>query len=219
MPLLGMLGAGALSGLGSLGGSYLQSQAAQQAAQIQLQIYNQNKGLATPFIQQGQSASNLLGNYLGANGTQAQSRAMAGYQTSPFFQQMVNTAAQNTGNQYSAAGAGPSGNYLNALYAQNAGLWQNQYNTTLAQLAGLSGQGISSLGALTGAGVGTGQQVGQSTLAAGSALGSGVAGLANAGGNALNNYSIWSLLGNNSGGVPGGQAVSASPIYYGSGAA
>jgi hypothetical protein len=217
MPLLGMLGGGLLSGLGSFLGGSAQASAAQQAAQTQLNIYNQNKQLATPYINNGTNASNLLANYLGANGTQAQSQAMQGYQTSPFFQQMVNTAGQNTANQYSAAGGGASGNYLNALYNQNAGLWQNQYNTTLSQLSGLSGQGVSSLGALTGAGANTGQQVGQSLQAAGQATGSSYAGLGNAAGNALNNYSVWSMLGGG-GGVPGAApstAVSASPIFYG----
>lgn len=104
MPLFGMVGAGLLSGLGSFFGAQTQANAANNAANMQLGIYNSNKALGTPWVTTGQIASNLLSNYLGVNGTGAQTAAMNNYQNSPFFNAMTNAAANSTLAQYGARG-------------------------------------------------------------------------------------------------------------------
>jgi hypothetical protein len=204
MPLMGMAGSlagGLFSGLFANAGAQANASALRYAAGLQNAQYQQNAATLQPFIGQGAGASNLLGNYLGVNGNPAQSGAMANYQNSPFFQMMLKTADTNTLNAAGAGGAGISGNALNALYGQNANLWQNQFNTTMGQLSGLAGQGVGAAGALAGSGTALAQSQGNLYGQSGAAQGAGMMALGNAGGGALNNAGIWGMLG-------GGNALS-----------
>lgn len=187
---------GLFSGFGAQAGASQQAAAMRYAADLQHQQYEQNAATLSPYINQGASASQLLGNYLGVNGVGAQGTAMANYQTSPFFNQMVKTAGANTANQYGAMGQ-TGGNLLNALYNQNAGLWNTQYNTTLQQLAGLSGQGLSGASALAGSGTQLANQQGQLLAGAGAAQGAGTMGMWGGLGGGISNAGLFGLLGYN----------------------
>ena len=113
-----VVGAGALSAAGSYMGAQTQANAMTNAANLQHQQYQQNVGYETPYMNFGQQAmgglqsgTTQLGNFLGMNGTGAQSQAMAGYQNSPFFNQMQTNAANATMAQYAGQGkmgGGPS---------------------------------------------------------------------------------------------------------------
>jgi hypothetical protein len=197
--MAGSVAGGIFSGIFANQGAQANASALRYAAGLQQQQYQQNAATLQPFIGQGANASALLGNYLGVNGTAAQSGAMAGYQASPFFQQMLNTAGTNTTNQAAAAGQGISGNALNALFAQNVGLQNQQWNTNLGQLAGLSGQGVQAGSALANSGTSLAQSQGNLIGQSGAALGAGMMGVGAAGGAALNNAGIWGMMGGQGG--------------------
>jgi len=201
-----VLGGGSL--LGGILGSNAAEKAAQQqadamkyAADLQHQQYEQNVGYETPYMNYGQNAMNLYGNFLGLNGTDAQSKAMAGYQNSPFFNQMVANTGAQTLQQAGAAGAGISGNTLDALYKNNAAMNYGQYNNYLSQLAGGVNTGLSATNALAGVGTQAAATQGQFAANAGTALASGTVGSANALTGGMNNAMLMAMLG--SGGMSG----------------
>lgn len=211
MPLIGSailgagsLGGGVLSGIFGQQGSQQTAAALRHAADLQHAQYLQNAQTLQPFIGAGAGAAGSLANYLGVNGQGAQQGAMNAYSSGPFMKNWVDTTNRNTALAASAQGAGLSGNVLDALFKQNAGLYQGQYNTFLQQLAQLSQQGLSGGAAL--AGVGTTAAANQGNLfgQAGQALGSGTAGLGNALGAGLNNAGIFGLLGYNNPNFGGG---------------
>lgn len=195
----GSIGGGLLSGIFGQQGAQQQADALKYAANLQDQRFKQFAVPALqPFVGAGQGAAGSLANYLGINGQPAQQNALNAYSSGPFMQDWVNTANRNTALAGAAQGGGAlSGNVLNALYQQNAGMWQGQYNTFLQQLAGLSGQGVGAAGALAGVGTTSAAQQGAFTGQAGAALGAGTAGLGNALGGALNNAGIFGMLGYN----------------------
>jgi hypothetical protein len=200
MPLilgLGSVGGGLISGIFGQQGSQQTADAMKYAANLQHQQYLQNAQTVQPFIGAGAGAAGSLASYLGVNGQGAQQGAMNAYQTGPFFQTALNTANRNTSNAYAAMGGAVGGNALNALYTQNAGLWNQQYNTFLQQLMGLSAQGVGAAGALTGAGTQAAATAGGLYGQAGQALGAGTAGFGNALGAGVNSAALYSLLGQN----------------------
>ncbi len=197
----------AIGGIASLAGGLISGNAAQQgaeaqaaamtyAANLQHQQYLQNVGYETPYMNAGTNALGMYGNYLGLNGTGAQQTAMAGYQNSPFFQQMQKNAGDTTMAQYAGQGQ-MGGNALNALYQQNAGMNYQQYNNYLGQLSGVSQQGLSATNALAGAGTQAAATQGQLIAGAGAAQGAGIMGAGNALGSSLNNAGIFGMLGYN----------------------
>ena len=203
MPLFGMgalaigsIAGGLISGAGAQSAGAQEAAALQQAAANQMTMYHNNVNLSQPYRDAGTNATNLLGNYLGANGTAAQSAAINGYQTSPFFNQMVKNAGDTTMAQYAGKGQ-MGGNALNALYNQNAGLWQNQYNTTLGQLSGLSNTGAGVTNSLMGNGTAAAAQQGNLLSQSAQAQAAGNVGLTNALGSAVNNAGVFGYLGNN----------------------
>lgn len=200
MPLFAIgslaIGGGLISGMFAQQAGSQESQALQQAAADQMTMYNNNVNLSQPYRTAGTGATNSLENYLGVNGAGAEAKAMAGYQTSPFFNQMVNTAANNTMAQYAGQGL-MGGNALNALYNQNAGLWQNQFNTSMGQLAGLSNMGAGVTNSLMGQGTQAAQNQGNLLSQSAQAQAAGTVGFGNAIGAGMNNAGIFSMMGGN----------------------
>lgn len=210
---------GLFSGIGSIVGSSVQANAMEDAAKLQAQeqqlalaqqkqFFNTGLGYEQPIIGTGQQATNTLANAYGLNGTGAQKAFFTNFQTSPFFDNLVKNAAATTEAQ--AGHGGFSGNLTNALYNQNAGLWQNALNTQLGGIAGLAAAGAGGanavMGAATSAGNSAANTITQSGLNqgnfisnAGSSLGSGIAGAGNAANNALTNYQLLSMLNGGSG--------------------
>lgn len=215
-----VVGAGVIGAAASIYGSQAQADAMTNAANLQHQMYEQNVGYEQPYTNFGQQAmgslqsgTNTLGNFLGMNGTGAQSSAMAGYQNSPFFQQMQTNAANATMAQYAGQG-GMGGNALTALNQQNAALNYSQYNNYLNQisgyLGGLQGQvntGLSATNALAGVGTQSAATQGNLVAGAGAATGAGIVGAGANTTGALNNVAMLSVLSQGQGGAGGsGQA-------------
>ena len=191
---IGSIVGGVISGAGAKSAGDAEASALNNAAANQMTMYNNNVTLSEPYRTAGTNATTSLGNYLGTNGSAAQTAAMNGYQTSPFFNQMVKTAGDTTMAQYAGKGQ-MGGNALNALYNQNAGLWQNQYNTTMGQLSGLSNMGAGVTNSLMGQGTQAAAQQGNLQSQAAQAQAAGSVGLTNALGNATNNAGVFGMLG------------------------
>jgi len=209
MPLI--LAVAAVAGAASsYFGSQASADAAEKSAQMQMEMYQQNKkiyeenrGLVTPFIDQGTSANKLYGDLTGANGPEAQAAAMKAYQSSPYLQQMIKNTDASVMAAAGKAGTGVSGNVLNDLYNQNAGLYNQDYQQNLSNLSNLSSQGLQGTGvlagmagALTGAGTQAAANAGQATQAAGNATGAGYMGMGNAATGAASNYLNYTMMQN-----------------------
>lgn len=209
MPII--LAAAAIAGAASsYFGSQASADAAEKSAQMQMDMYNQNKkiyeensGLIKPYIGQGTSANKLYGDLTGANGPDAQAAAMKAYQSSPYLQQMIQNTGASTLAAAGKAGTGVSGNVLNDLYNQNAALYNQDYQTNLSNLSNLSSQGLQGgsvlagmAGALTGAGTQAAANAGQATQNAGNATAAGYMGMGNATSGAANNYLNYTMMQN-----------------------
>ena len=206
---------GGLSALGSLAGSYLQSDAAKQAAQTNQNMFNTLVNQQAPYRAAGQSALSNLNDLLGTSGnTSAQGY---GSLTTPFTSASLNAnmapnyafqlqQGQNALNaQNNALGGLVSGNALQATqnyaqnYAQNA--YQNAFNNyqsqnqniynRLGNIASL-GQGAASNQAVGGTTFGS--NIGGAQQAAGTAMGGGLVGGANALGGGYQNYTLANVL-------------------------
>jgi hypothetical protein len=221
----GMIGASAIGGLGSIFGSSTQANAQLQAAQIQAQeqaaalaqqkqFFDTGLAAETPFMNTGTTANTTLANAYGLNGTGAQQNYVNSFTGGPYLTAMQNNAAAQAEAQIGKGGFG--GNLINALFNQNAGLWNTAYNNQLAGIQGLSNTGSNAANSVMGNATGAGNnaantisnfsnQIGGNTAAAGSSLGSGIAGAANAAGNGLMNYNLLSMLNQNRG-SPNGYA-------------
>ena len=113
--------------------------------------YNTAQGMYDPYRQQGQQASNMYGNALGLNGTDAQKSFGANYAASdPFREQNADFANNALMRQYNAKGMGNSG--TSALATQRASLERGStdYNNYLNRLQGVGQQGFQATGAQAG---------------------------------------------------------------------
>ena len=190
------LAGGLISGNAAQKGAEAQAAAMRYAADLQHQQYLQNVGYETPYMNAGTNALGLYGNYLGLNGAGAQQQAMSGFQSSPYMSQMVQNAGNTTMAQYAGQGK-MGGNALNALYQQNAGMWNQDYQNYLGQLGGVVNTGLSATNALAGVGTQAAATQGNLIAGAGAAQGAGILGAGNAMGNALNSAGVFGMLGAN----------------------
>lgn len=209
-----ILGAGVLGVGGSIASSVIGSNAAQSAAQTQLQaaqtasntqlgIFNQTQQNLLPYNQVGQSALTQLASLFGlgtggspgtgptASTAAGATSALENYPGYQFGLQQGNLAQQQ-----SAASQGLllSGSQLQAAqtFGQNYAM-QNAWNPYVSQLSTLAGNGQNAGANLGTIGANTGTGVANTQLAAGQAAASGIVGSANAITGGINN-SIYSGL-------------------------
>jgi hypothetical protein len=212
----GVVGAAGIGAVGSLGGSLLQSGAAQSASQQQQQAQELNLQFQTgllgvnennlnPFIQSGQQATGTLNKLLTPGAGQT-----AALEQLPGFQFQSKWGTKSTQNALAAEGLGGStGPLSQAISNYNQGLASTDFSTFVSQLQAQQGQGISAAGAVTGATNSAGAQGGNALTSAGNAAAAGTLGSANAlsngitgaGSSASNALLLSQLLGGNSGGI------------------
>lgn len=190
------LAGGLISGNAAEKGAEAQAAAMRYAADLQHQQYEQDVSLSAPWRTAGSGAMSSLQDYLGLNGADAQSKAFASFQNSPYFTQMESNADEALKNSYASKGVN-GGNLLQALFNNNAGMWNQDYQTFLGNLSGVSQQGLAATNALSGAGTALAQSQGNLISGAGAAMGAGILGQGNALGNSLNNLAVFSMLGGN----------------------
>jgi hypothetical protein len=150
------------------------------------EYYNQGVGALNPYNQGGQSAFSQYNNFSGANGADAQNAAFSSFTGGPYLAQMQANAGNALNSQYAATGRSPyGGNAINALYAQNAGLWNNALNQQMGYLQQGAGMGLQAgQGIMTGAGTAMGannQLTGMANTAIGQQVDPWAAGLSSLG--------------------------------------
>ena len=139
-----VLGAGASIASGNKAAK-AQARAAQQAADVQRQQYEQTRADLAPYRDMGESAMQNYAGALGLGGEAGYQRALQGYTQSPFLARMV----QDTGNAVDASRAARGGLFSGAT-AQEIGdrtgqLYLGDWNNYLSRLGGLvdTGQNAS----------------------------------------------------------------------------
>jgi hypothetical protein len=162
-----------------------QENAAMNATQAQLSMFDTTQANYKPQIQLGQGAANLLstiyGTGNGGNGTPNYSA----FDNSPGYkfsvqqgQSAINKAAAASGNLYSS-------NTLGALSNFNTGAASTQYNSYINQLLSMAGLGNAAASGVGSAATATGAGIANSYTNAGNAAANGALGQANAFSNAL----------------------------------
>ena len=234
--LVGVVGSGASALIGSnaaQSAAQTQANAANNAINTQLGIFNQTQANLAPYNQVGQSAlsqlASLFGLGAGGSGPTASTAAAAtsALQNYPGYQ--FGLQQGNLAQQQSAASQGLllSGSQLQAAqqYGQNYAM-ANAWSPYVSQLSSLAGLGESAAAQTGSLGASTGSSVAQSQLAAGAAAASGTVGSANAITSGLsaatntgaNSGLMYALLANQNASSYGGYvaptSVSGNPVQF-----
>lgn len=231
----GILGAGA-SMYGANKAADVQKDAANQAAAVQQQAmdyqkanYEKASGNLSPFIQSGQGANNLLAEAYGLSGKTALGQSsLEAFRNSPDYQWALKGGSEALDNSAAAKGGALGGNQIRAQTEYGQGLATQNLQGYFARLSGMSGQGIQAGGLLGQIGTGVGAQVGasannigNSTMAAGTAEASGILGTVKGFQSGLNSLSLYNQMSRSSyggGSGPGSMFMGGgSPTGYGVG--
>lgn len=185
---IGALGSVAAAGIGYAGATSAaktQADAATQAENLQLQMFNTAQAEQQPYNTVGQGAINTLSGLYGINGTGAGSGTPTAASLQQFTQSPDYAFAQQQGDQAlqrSAAAGGTliSGGQLKAAQEFGQGLASQQYGNYYNRLLSLAQIGQSAASGVSNAAITTGANAGNSIQAAGQATASGIVGGANA---------------------------------------
>jgi hypothetical protein len=222
----GVIGAGAIGAIGSIAGASIQSNAAQKAAQEQLQgtqesiatqqgMFNTAQSALSPYYTAGDQSQSTLQSLLNPGTQNSTLESLPGFQ---FQSQWGDLSATN---QLAAEGlGGSSGAVGKALSDYNQGLAGTYYTNYANTLQQSVNSGLGAASALAGNATNTGQAIGQTQQAGANAVASGTLGSANAISGALssgsssigNSLLLSQLLGAQSagGGIYGGGSGGAS---------
>lgn len=184
--------------------SRAQQQSADQATQLQREMFERQTQLAEPFRQSGITAQNEMLRMLGLGGdpTSAgygavgRSFTAADMEMDPGYQFRLSEGLKSLDRTAAARGGMISGNALKAAGRYSQDLASSEFTNAFNRMRLLQGDRLSALGSLYGAGQGATQQLsqqagqfginaGNTMMASGQARASGYIGSANAIGNAL----------------------------------
>ena len=212
-----ILGAGVLSaGAGIYGASTAasaQENAANTASNTQMNMFNQDKALLNPYVQQGYTANTDLNDQL-PDLTAPINMNEATLQNTPGYQFNLTQGLKSVQNSAAARGLGISGAALKGASAYATGLadstYQNQFSnaqtnrqTTYNMLSGQQSLGENAAAGVGNAGISTGNSIASNTLGAGNAAGAAAIATGNAVSGAANSgvqgYLLSNLLGGGSG--------------------
>ncbi len=175
-----------------------QADAAQNAQQLQLDMFNRNKQDLAPWMQSGQKGNEALMNFLGLGGGGFDPNAPGvrpfgaqDFQQDPGYQFRMNEGLNAVLNKRSAIGGLDSGNTMRALEDYGQGMASqeyqnafNRYNTGIGniytRLSGISNSGLNAAGGIAGLGANAGARAGDFGVQGGNALAAGTVGQANA---------------------------------------
>jgi hypothetical protein len=118
-------------------------------------IYNRaNADLSgfDPYTQSGAANVGLQDALTGALGADAQAQAIANYQESPYVDAVRSNAERAIMRNAAARGGIGSGNTLDQLYQNAAGLFMNDYNNRIGQLNAGANRGLTAQGQKAGIG-------------------------------------------------------------------
>ena len=153
--------AAGIGAAGAIGGGLISSSAAGNAANIasqtaaannalELQIYNENKGLAQPYIDRGNAAGGELSGFLGLGGDPAQSQAALNtYLNSTGYKFNMAQGQNAITSDKAAAGLLNSGSTLKSLDQFGTGLADQYGQQYVGNLQDMEGKGVTALGDIT----------------------------------------------------------------------
>jgi hypothetical protein len=195
----GAIGGALISGSASQSAANTEASAANAAAQVQQNMFNQTQANLLPYMGAG---TNALAAYQAALGLGGQSNAqiMNQLQNTPGYQFQLQQGLGAINNAASAAGGVNSGNTLRALTQYGQGLANQTYQQYLGNLSGLAGSGQNAAANLGGLSASVGSNIGSSLIGAGNALAAGTVGQANALNSAFGNIGTLALLSGGGGG-------------------
>lgn len=187
----GSLIGGAMSSRAARKGAKAQANAANQATEAELQMFNQSRADQMPWLTQGKNSLQQLAGLMAPNGQLTRNFSMADFRQDPGYQFRLDQGMRGVENSAAARGGLLSGNALKALmnYGQESASneYMNAYNrfnndqsNLYNRLAGLANTGQTTANSLGALGSNTAQSVGQNLMTAGQARASGYAGQANA---------------------------------------
>lgn len=173
----------------SLAGSYLQSRAAEDAANVQAGVAREGiaeqraqlekmRELLAPYVQAGTPALHGMQALIGLGGQQAQQEAIGAIEQSPLFQAQVRQGEEAMMQNAAATGGLRGGNMQAALAQFRPAMLQQAIDQQYSRLAGLTGLGQQSAAGVGTAGINTGQNVGNLLQQQGAAMAGGVLGQA-----------------------------------------
>lgn len=214
------IGGSALLGAGSsIFGASTQANAANQAEQLQLQMFNKEQQNLSPYMQAG--VGGLAGQQNALNTLQAGFNPQ-NLQNTPGYQFQLGQGEQAVIDQRTATGGVGGGNTLKDLtqfgqglasttYQQQFGDWLAQNQAVLGGYQNLVGTGESAAAGVGAAGLQTANQAGNYLTQGANAISAGATGVTNSLNNASSNYLLYNLL--NQGGGGAGAGASAGADY------
>lgn len=157
----------------------LAANAATQNNALQADIYAQNKGVLTPYVDRGNDAAERIAALLGLGGDEASAQeGLNGYLESTGYQFVRDQGRDAITSSRATSGMLNSGSTLKALERYGQGVGTNFFTQYLNQLFGVQGTGVGAASALAGAGNNYASNVGANNTSAANAQGN--AALANA---------------------------------------
>lgn len=117
-------------------------------------------GYLDPYVQGGGRANNLLLNYLGANGVDAQRQAFADFANDPGYMQQQQAGINALDRSATARGGLYSGAALKGVSEYGQQFQRQAYNDRIGQLGGVAGQGLQAAGGAASIASGTGNALG-----------------------------------------------------------
>ena len=151
----GIIGSTAAENAGNVGVNY-----ANQALQEGQNIYNQNAGNFTPYLQGGAQAEGNLQSMAGPNGQLGRQFTLADFQADPGYKFDVNQGQQGIQNGAVQGGA-LSGATLKALTGYNQQMASNEYQSAYNRFVGNQNQNFGQLSSMAKEGLGAAQGLGQ----------------------------------------------------------
>ena len=164
--------------VGAVGGALISGHAASSAANtaanaaassnaLQSQIYESNKGLITPYVNRGNTASDALQSFLGLGGDPVKTHAaFQNYLNSTGYQFERGQGLDAVNQSAASKDLYNSGAALKALDAYGTGEAQKYGQQYIDNLGTVSQRGVNAVGTLTGAGQNFANQVGSNNAGA-----------------------------------------------------
>jgi hypothetical protein len=179
----------AIRGVASIYASNKQSDAANQAAELQRQQMAQNQSNMQPFITGGQGASNLLQSFYGLGGNPALGQgALDKFYQSPDYQFALKGGAEALNNSLAAKGGALGGNAIKAQTDYSSGLATQNLGNYLQRLGGMAGQGVSAASGIASPNTTGAAYAGNAMMGAGTAQAAGALGVSGAFTQGTSNY-------------------------------
>lgn len=159
--------AGGIAAAGAVGGALISSSATKKASQAAsdasaqndaraTQIYQENKGILSPYVQQGYSANNAIGALTGIGGTPgdkaAYQAAFDNYQKSTGYEFRTSEGMKALSSRLAGSGVLNSGAAQKSALQYGQGIASAEFGNYLAALQGQQQVGLSAGNALAGVG-------------------------------------------------------------------